>query len=85
MAKCLVWALKDEDTGLFWNRIHKDFRELSQNTAFMKTERLAIDSRDNCSDIRRKKMAGKNVIPVKILFDELYCVDEVIRKYLNGE
>ncbi|MEE1227283.1 MAG: hypothetical protein UHM08_09300 [Bacteroidales bacterium] len=79
-----VWALKDMDTGLFWNRIHKDFRPLSQNTLFCKSQRLAEESRDTCSDVRKKKQEGKDIQAVAMQIEELYSVDEVMQKYLNG-
>lgn len=36
----IVYAIKNKE-GKFFNRIHKDCRELSQNTAFYKTEQNA--------------------------------------------
>ena len=32
-----IYATKDLKTGNYWNRVHKDFRPLCQNTAFYKT------------------------------------------------
>lgn len=37
-----IYALKDINTNLYFNRVHKDFRELGQNTAFYKTKRNAL-------------------------------------------
>lgn len=36
------YAIKDTNTNLYFNRVHKDFRELSQNTAFYKTKYNAL-------------------------------------------
>lgn len=37
MNKICVYAIKDIETNLFFNRVHKDLKPLSQNTAFYKT------------------------------------------------
>ena len=37
-----VYVIKDLNTNLYFNRIHKDFRGLSQNTAFYKTKYNAL-------------------------------------------
>lgn len=37
------YAIKDTNTNLYFNRIHKEFRPLAQNTAFYKTEKSAND------------------------------------------
>lgn len=38
----IIYAIKNKEDK-FFNRVHKDFRELSQNTAFYKTEKNAKD------------------------------------------
>lgn len=68
----IVYAIKDLDTGLFWNRIHKDFRPLAQNTLFVKDTgqaRRALDPR--CiSGVVRDVYKGRNLDAVKIEMKE---------------
>ena len=68
----VVYALKDTATGMFWNRIHKDFRPLSQNTLFLVNEgqvKRATEYR-TMGYIRRCAFENKNVIAVKIEITE---------------
>ena len=66
----IVWAIKDIDNGLFWNRIHKDFRHLSQNTLFCKSRTMVEYSMHNASYIRQQKFDGHNIKPVMITISE---------------
>lgn len=66
----IVWAIKDIDNGLFWNRIHKDFRPLSQNTLFCKSHTMVEYSMHNASCIRQEKFEGHNIKPVMITISE---------------
>lgn len=66
----IVWAIKDIDNGLFWNRIHKDFRPLSQNTLFCKSRTMVEYSMHNASCIRQQMFKGHNIKPVMITISE---------------
>lgn len=68
-----VFALKDIDTGLFWNRIHKDFRPLSQNTLFVKDTGQAKRAlaHTTMGYIRRTMFADRKVIAVEIEIKEV--------------
>lgn len=63
-----VLGIMDKDTGLLWNRIHKKFCPLTQNTLFVKNkgqyERL-VESR-TCGYIKYSAFVGKNIVPVEI-------------------
>lgn len=68
----IVYAIKDLDTGLFWNRAHKDFRPLAQNTVFLKNTgqaKRALDPR--CiSGFVHDIYKDKNLAAVKIEITE---------------
>ena len=66
----IVWAIKDINTGLFWNRIHKDFRPLSQNTLFCKSHMMVEYSMRNASCIRQQEFDRHNIKPVMITISE---------------
>ena len=52
MKKLVVYAFKDADTGLFYNRIHKCYLPLMQNTTFYKTKKSAEKQKEYLDKIR---------------------------------
>lgn len=64
----IVYAIKDLDTGLFWNRDHKDFRPLAQNTLFLVNEGQVKRATEYATMgyVRRCAFENKNIIAVKI-------------------
>lgn len=43
----IIYAIKNLE-GNFYNRVHKEFRPLGQNTAFYKTSKLANEEKGFC-------------------------------------
>ena len=64
----IVYALKDINTGLFWNQAHKDFRPLAQNTLFMKNMGQVNRMLENrtMGYVKQTAFENKEIIPVEI-------------------
>lgn len=68
MKRITVFGIMDTNTGLLWNRTHKKFGPLAQNTLFLKDvgqyNRLVCPT--TCVYVKRFAFAGKKLLPVEI-------------------
>lgn len=62
--KITVVGIMDKNTGLLWNRVHKKFMPLTQNTLLIRD--MGQYKRLTGPDYRYRPFCGKKLIPVEI-------------------